>query len=227
VPATALLLLISALLAQAASPVTRTYQLVLLRKGPNYGADPDQARAAAIQNAHQAYLETLSRQRINLLYGPFLDSGEPRGLLVLDAGSEAEARALMADDPHVKAGNLVVEVKPWRTDAVFETPAHYDVTKPGALDRFSVGVVERTVGRRGRGRSWYDGVRRSYLAAIERRGRVFVAGDFSEDDEWATLVIYRESSAGHAAPAPGTEGQPESSVAVTVRPWATLAGVLR
>lgn len=226
-PTFALLLVISALFAQAVSPATRTYQLVLLRKGPNYGSDPDQARADAIQRAHQAYLEELSRQRVNLLYGPFLDAAEPRGLLVLDAGTEAEARALMAHDPHVKEGNLVLEVKPWRTDARFGPPAHYDVTKPGALDRFSVGVLRRADGRREPGPQECDRVRASYLAEIERRGRVSVLGDFTEDDDWCSLVIYRESSAGAAAPAPGMDRELESGVMVDVRPWATLAGVLR
>jgi uncharacterized protein YciI len=223
-----LLFVMSLFNTQTPAPALKVYQLVLLRTGPNYGSERDPGRAAAVQAAHQAYLETLSRRRVNLVYGPFLDSGDPRGLLVFDVANAAEARALMAADPHVKAGNLVIDIKSWRAaGGVFGLPAHYDVAKPGALDRLIVGVLKRPGSRPRPAPEVRARDHDACLAAIERRGAVALSGIFPDDEDWYSLVIYR-ASATAGAPQPSIiRPALESGALLEERPWATLAGVLR
>ena len=48
-----------------------------------------------------------------IVAGPFMDGGDVRGLYIFSGGSIDEVKAMVADDPAVKAGRLVVEVKPW------------------------------------------------------------------------------------------------------------------
>ena len=45
--------------------------------------------------------------------GPFLDNGDLRGMFIFTTGSQQEAEALVAADPAVKAGRLVLELHPW------------------------------------------------------------------------------------------------------------------
>jgi hypothetical protein len=44
-----------------------------------------------------------------------MDSAPARGLVVYRVKDVAEAKALAADDPAVKAGRLVIEAVPWMT----------------------------------------------------------------------------------------------------------------
>ncbi len=68
----------------------------------------------ATRAAHLAFLEKHAASV--KLGGPFLDGDKPVGsMLILDCADEAEATALLADDPYAKAGLFAsVEVKPWK-----------------------------------------------------------------------------------------------------------------
>jgi hypothetical protein len=57
-----------------------TYQMVFLTKGPNYDAVSKSADAQKLQDAHLAGLIALNEKRVNLLFGPLLDSGTCAGL---------------------------------------------------------------------------------------------------------------------------------------------------
>jgi len=47
--------------------------------------------------------------------GPFADNASARGIVVYRVRDVAEAKALAAEDPAVKAGRLVLEAYPWMT----------------------------------------------------------------------------------------------------------------
>jgi uncharacterized protein YciI len=64
--------------------------------------------------AHGQYLQSLLAQGRLVMAGPFMDNSNG-GMSILEAASLDEARALVGDDPTVKAGLLKVEVKPWLT----------------------------------------------------------------------------------------------------------------
>ncbi|MEH0828223.1 MULTISPECIES: YciI family protein [unclassified Micromonospora] len=77
---------------------------------------PELPRNAAdlLRDAHLAHQAGLVEQGLVLAAGPFLDPDDPtlRGLAVLPIGA-AEARELYANDPAVRAGQLVVRVASW------------------------------------------------------------------------------------------------------------------
>jgi ketosteroid isomerase-like protein/uncharacterized protein YciI len=68
-----------------------------------------------------------------ILAGPVEEGGDLRGLFVLQAGSVAEAQALTAGDPAVKAGRLAVEIVPWWLDKrTLPEAGGYCTSAPGA-----------------------------------------------------------------------------------------------
>ncbi|MCX7898706.1 MAG: YciI family protein [Methylocystis sp.] len=64
--------------------------------------------------AHLAFLAN-NAAKVKL-GGPFIDGDKPVGsMLILDCENEAQARALLAEDPYAKAGLFAsVDVKPWK-----------------------------------------------------------------------------------------------------------------
>ena len=75
----------------------------------------DAGTSAEIQTAHLAYMAGLHAQGKLLVAGPFLDDTASRGIVIYRVKDVAEATALAADDPAVKAGRLVLEAYPWMT----------------------------------------------------------------------------------------------------------------
>jgi uncharacterized protein YciI len=91
----------------------KTYYMVFLKKGPS--RDQDAETAGKIQEARLAYLKSLFDAGKISLNGPFLDEGEILGISVYDVATLDEARELASNDPAVKAGRLVVEIRQWMT----------------------------------------------------------------------------------------------------------------
>jgi uncharacterized protein YciI len=91
------------------------YTFVLLRRPPD-ATDYPEERLNEIQEQHLAHLGELHRRGVLLLAGPFDDQPDEslRGLCVLTTGVD-ETRELMARDPAVLAGRLVVDVMSWWT----------------------------------------------------------------------------------------------------------------
>jgi uncharacterized protein YciI len=89
----------------------RQYVMAFLKAGPNRGGDPEEVRAT--QAAHLAYMRQLAVDGKLVLAGPFMDSGELRGIFILAVEDMAEAEALTGADPAVQAGRLAMELKPW------------------------------------------------------------------------------------------------------------------
>ena len=91
------------------------YSFVLLRR-PADAPDLPEERLEEIQEQHLAHLGVLRERGVLLLAGPFGDQPDEalRGLCIFDAGLD-ETRALMAEDPAVVAGRLVVDVMTWWT----------------------------------------------------------------------------------------------------------------
>ena len=87
--------------------------LGFLVRGPN--TTQDKAAAAEIQKGHLAYMDSLHKRGMLVMAGPFMDNAPARGIVVYRVKDIAEAKALAADDPAVKAGRLVIEALPWMT----------------------------------------------------------------------------------------------------------------
>ena len=71
-----------------------------------------------VMEAHFEYLRQATSQGKVLLAGPCLD--ETFGIVVLRAGSEAEARAFMSNDPSVKDEVMKAELHPMKVSLMRE-----------------------------------------------------------------------------------------------------------
>ena len=89
----------------------RKYVMAFLKAGPN--TDMDSATAAQLQRAHLDNIFRLADEGKLAVAGPFLDSGELRGVYVFNVSTIEEAQALTETDPAIKAGRLVMELHPW------------------------------------------------------------------------------------------------------------------
>jgi len=103
-----------------------SYAFVLLRR-PADAPGRGERELDALQEQHLAYLDRLAAAGKLLAAGPFSDQEDEslRGLCVF-ATTVEEARALVAEDPSVRAGRLEAEVMTWSTprgSVTFRPPA--------------------------------------------------------------------------------------------------------
>lgn len=89
-----------------------TVTLGLLRKGPAWQLETT-PEVLENQKRHLALLQRLGNAVHLLIAGPVAEGDGLRGIVVFRADSLEEARALMADDPHLASGRLVLDLYPW------------------------------------------------------------------------------------------------------------------
>jgi len=87
----------------------KPYFLGFLIKGERWN-DTEGDQAAELMHEQLAFLRSQMESQRYLLAGPVLDEGRLAGMMIIDARSADEARALASMDPAVKAGRLTVEI---------------------------------------------------------------------------------------------------------------------
>jgi uncharacterized protein len=88
------------------------YYLVERAKGPAW----DHSRGRREQDgwdAHAAFMDALAEEGLVILGGPIGEGDGENALLIVDAESEAEIRARLADDPWKDDILTIESVKPW------------------------------------------------------------------------------------------------------------------
>lgn len=88
-----------------------TYQLGLLRRGPNSGTGTKE-EAEKIQAGHMANIGKMAQLGKLIAAGPMMDDGDLRGIFLFRTSRE-EAQAFAAEDPAIKAGRLKLELYTW------------------------------------------------------------------------------------------------------------------
>lgn len=96
----------------------KTYVMAFLKRGPN--RSQDSATAARLQLAHLENIMRMAEEGKLVVAGPFLDSGDIRGIYIFNVATVEEARALTATDPAIKAGSLEMELKTWYGSAALQ-----------------------------------------------------------------------------------------------------------
>lgn len=89
----------------------KTYVMAFLKRGPNRSTDAGQA--AALQKAHLKNIGRLAKEGKLVVAGPFLDSGDIRGIYIFNVSSLDEAEILTKTDPAIQAGTLEMELRLW------------------------------------------------------------------------------------------------------------------
>jgi uncharacterized protein YciI len=200
--------------------------MVFLNKGPNYDAVSARADAQKLQQDHLAGLVALNTKRVNLLFGPLLDDGPLRGILVMDVpNAEAAAKAL-ADDPFVKAGAMTVTVRPWFGPKDFFNPPA-DGQQPESL---ILGFLVRGSSTSQPAAAAAD-IQKGHLAYMSRlheQGKLLVAGPFMDDAPIRGIVIYRVATIDHAkALAAEDPAVKAGRLVIDAHPWMTFKGILK
>jgi uncharacterized protein len=89
----------------------KQYVMAFLKLGPNRTLDS--VKAAELQMAHLKNIIRMADEGKLVLAGPFLDNNEVRGIYIFDVPTIEEAKELTKTDPAIKAGSLVMELRPW------------------------------------------------------------------------------------------------------------------
>ena len=89
----------------------KKYTMAFLKRGPN--RDLSEENATNLQRQHLDNIHQMAEDGTLLLAGPFLDDGDVRGIYIFDIESVEEAQKIAESDPAVKAGSLVLEIRPW------------------------------------------------------------------------------------------------------------------
>jgi len=83
-----------------------------LVKGPKHDEPASKEERDRLQAQHLDYIRSQGEAGNYSLAGPFLDDGRIRGILIINAASENDARSIVNGDPLVKIGRLAVEIHP-------------------------------------------------------------------------------------------------------------------
>ncbi len=202
----------------------KTYQMVFLRKGPN--AANKRPDAEKTQAEHLAYLAKLNQDRVNLLYGPFLDDTDLRGIALLDVADAEAAKKLFAEDAHVKAGNLAVEVKPWMGPKDWFHPP----LEPKTLENLVFGFLMRgsNTSQPAAEAQEIQKQHLAYMDGLHKQGKLVMAGPFLDNSDWRGVVVYRVESVEEAKQlAAGDPAVKAGRLVIDARPWMTLKGILK
>jgi uncharacterized protein YciI len=94
----------------------RAYTFVLLRRGPAWTAEQNDA-TKRIFEGHMANIRAMHAAGKLVLAGPLEAAGNPddayAGLFVMNVASDDEARARLAKDPAIAGGRFVAELRSW------------------------------------------------------------------------------------------------------------------
>jgi len=206
-------------------PVMKTYQMVFLRKGPNTNLPA--AEAPKLQQAHLDGLIKLNLDRTNVLFGPFLDDTDLRGIVVLDVPDAAAARKLLADDPYLKSGHMIADVKPWMSETnVFALPE-----KPHTPEKLVFGFLMRGTNRVQLPAEESQKIQAGhlgYMTELYKQGKLIAAGPFMEPGDMRGVVVYRVATVDAAKElAAGDPAVKAGRLVLDARPWMTFKGMLK
>lgn len=227
-PARALLILVICALAPltpAGQGKMATYQLVLLKKGPNAPATPPVNDE--LQQQHLAYLQKLSADGVGVASGPVSGTSDIRGIIIMNVASAQKARALAEADVTVKAGRHTVEV------LSFLSPPGWFGKPPNFLDLEQLYFGFLKVGPdRSQDAATAKRLQAEHLAYMDdqhKQGKLVLAGPISEGGgDRRGIVVYRVASPAEAKTR--AEADPMVKVgrlAVDLHPWLVSKGVLR
>lgn len=91
--------------------IMQQYFIAFLKSGPNRNQSKEVADS--LQNLHMAHLGKMYEMGYADLSGPMGDDGDLRGITIYNVPTIEMADSLANSDPMVKAGRLMIEIKPW------------------------------------------------------------------------------------------------------------------
>jgi uncharacterized protein YciI len=211
----------------------RTYQLVLLHRGPAASAEKT-PEAERLQAGHRARMVELWEQGVLAGAGPVLDDGDLRGVFIMTAASLDVARALVAEDPAVKAGRLRAEVLEWYGPVgigeAYRARRKADPSAADVMVRYQFGFLARGPAYTTEETPALLDLHKAHLAHLSgmaRAGKLAAAGPLSGSDRLAGVLVFAmERTEDAVALASEDPGVKSGRFLVELHPWTVAEGVV-
>jgi len=91
--------------------IMQEYYMAFLKRGPN--RNQSKTETDSLQSLHMGHLGRMYKEGFADISGPFGDDQDTRGITIYNVPSLKMADSLANLDPMVKAGRLVIEIRPW------------------------------------------------------------------------------------------------------------------
>jgi len=85
----------------------KTFVMAFLKRGPN--RSQDSITAANLQRLYLNNITKLAKAGKLVLAGPFLDTGDIRGVYIFDVSTIEEAKTFTETAPAIQQGSLIME----------------------------------------------------------------------------------------------------------------------
>ncbi len=202
------------------------FYMALLRKAPKTdAAHPDDQKA---HQQHIAYAISLLESGKAIAAGPLLNAGDLGGIYIFRAKSEDEAKAWVAADPIVAAGEMLAELHPWWSQDVMKA-----AEKPISIDRLETAYL----GFLSRGDKWTpeqtpqtEELQKGHMANINRLAqmkKLIVAGPFGDNTALRGIFVFRVASLDEAKTLAATDPAVMAGrLKIDIYPWMVPIGVL-
>jgi uncharacterized protein YciI len=178
------------------------YSFGLLRRGPTWTAERT-PRTDSIQAGHMANIRRMHEAGLLVAAGPFENGGDWRGIFIFRGDSTERVLAMVAGDPAVASGRLVLDLYPWFAPAGIGDLYRARSQKPDHRDS----MVTREFAMITRGPQWkrdpspeVQANQRSHVEGIFRMllaGELATAGPFTAagpDTNFAGVFVFRGDS---------------------------------
>ena len=104
----------------------KSYKMIILKTGTNDAKITDKNQRAELFKGHFANMEKMQKLGKLVVAGPFEDNHlKYRGIFILDVKTDEEAKALIEQDPTIKAGVFDFEILPWYGSAALPMYLNY------------------------------------------------------------------------------------------------------
>lgn len=217
--------------AEEPPPGMAAYVVAFLKKAPE--AKEGSAEDATLMAAHLANLRALVVSGDAVAVGPFADDGDVRGLVVFRDMPVERARELLASDPFVRAGRLVVEAHPWWGPA--GVGAGYAArAKETPLEKLPFATYQFGVLRKGG--AWKPGdtpelrkLQEEHMAHIREMGasgKLVAAGPFVDGGDLRGVFLFAATPDEAKALAAADPMVKVDRLALDLHPWMTTEGVI-
>ena len=200
------------------------FQMALMKRGPNWSADPSRARPQ-LRQRHFAHLWSMLEANKLMIAGAIHDEGELLEVHIFRTKSADEAKAWVNQDPAVVAGIMVPELHPWWSEDVMK--------KSGSRTQFTTAYLALLT----RGDKWTpektpatEEIQKGHLANIARLAemkKLVVAGPFGDDGKLRGIFVFKVASIDEARELAATDPAVKSGrLALEIHPWVVPEGIL-
>ena len=201
-----------------------TFYLGLLIRNPDFKGGT--AGMQQLRDGHLKHIQSLIADGKVFATGPFMDTGRIAGVVVFNASSAEEARALEEPDPFVKSGVVSIEVlKWWAAKGIMKTPQ-----QPLKMTTYYFAFLRH-------GPKWTpertpetEKLQADHMAninAMAATGKLVLAGPFENAGEYAGVFIFKVGSLDEAkALAEGDPTVKAGRLIIDVHPWMVPQGSL-